>query len=89
MKRIMSSDGHIRIKQMKKQGYSKNRTIGNKVKQRWLNEYSTSTVEFTTMSQEDYDILTDLFYASEQLLIFDTMLSKNVTGYITGDTLGF
>ncbi|MGL5100246.1 MAG: hypothetical protein ACRC6B_09520 [Fusobacteriaceae bacterium] len=83
----LSFYGKVNTPQIKKQAYSRNRTIGNRLKQRWINTYTISTVEILAIDIENKEFLEDMFYEPFHLSILDTESSVETFGYLVGDTL--
>ena len=71
----------------KLQGYTKNRTIGGKVKQRWLGSFNTFGVEVLVMDRENFEALERMFEDRTLLCINNDGEEKYAT--IVGDTLSF
>jgi hypothetical protein len=67
------------------QGYTKNRTIGGKLKQRWIGRYNTSTVAIVALSEAAYSTLESMFLDRAMLQVKDD--STEVYGVLVGDSL--
>ncbi|MGL5576791.1 MAG: hypothetical protein ACRDD8_05360 [Bacteroidales bacterium] len=74
-------------KSTKLQGYSKNRTIGSKVRQRWIAKYDTYSIEVLAISESDFKKLEEFFLKRELLsLSFD---GADHYATLVGDSLNF
>ncbi len=80
--------GKISEPKIIKQGYTANRTIGNRFKQRWINTYKATTVEIMAIDEENKNKLEDLFYTTTMVEIRDDAANIIAYGYISGNALG-
>lgn len=69
----------------KLQGYTKNRTIGGKVKQRWIGAYNTFSIEILVIDKTNYDSLKKIF--EDRSLLHINNDGEEYYATLVGDTL--
>lgn len=78
--------GKIHEPKLIKQSYTVSRTIGNRVKQRWINSYKTTTLEIIAIDEKNKDILENLFMTGVMCEMSDESLDIVSYGSIVGNS---
>lgn len=71
----------------KLQSYSKNRTIGSRIKQRWIGSYDTISIEVFAISKEDYEATILELFKNRVLLTIIEENGDESYGTLVGDSL--
>lgn len=78
--------GKISEPKKMKQAYTVARTIGNRLKQRWINSYTTTSLEIMSIDLKNKEELEKLFFSSEMLEFTDDATDVVSYGQIVGNS---